>query len=144
MISSNSWRKVEERMGQTFVVCLLCPIRNHPIKQSTNHSACYNPSVHCTFVYYSCYCDILVYHRKRRKKRNNSSQDTIDSAAQNPIYQRQIKQNSLSLSRINVNVKEIRNSSVTVGERERTASVTLVAPKVSTQGMRQKVVGTEV
>ena len=48
----------------------------------------------------------FVYRRKRRKKRNNSSQDTIDSAAQNPICQRQIKRNSLSLSRINVNVKE--------------------------------------
>lgn len=90
----------------------------------------------------------FVYRRKRRKRRNNSSQDnkpcTIDSAAQNPICQRQIKRNSLSLSRINVNVKEVRGSSVSQSENDRTASVKLLASNVTTRGRGQRLAGTEV
>lgn len=92
----------------------------------------------------------LVYRRKRRKRLENSSQEinipspALDSAAQNPICQRRMSRASLSLSRINVNVKEIKDSTVSQSESESTASVQLLTSNVNTRSSKKRHAGTEV
>lgn len=95
-----------------------------------------------------CIVIFLVYRRKKRKRPDNSSQTNnqcaLESAAQNPACQRQMSRTSLSLSRINVNVKEIKDSTVSQSESERTASVQLMTSDTNTQGRRKRHAGTEV
>lgn len=95
-----------------------------------------------------CIVIFLVYRRKKRKRPDNSSQTNnqcaLESAAQNPACQRQMSRTSLSLSRINVNVKEIKDSTVSHSESERTASVQLMTSDTNTQGRRKRHAGTEV